>query len=175
MLANSKAAAASTSSDSSKSKVQQLLAGRDPGDTVELSAVAKQLATKTAAAPKESFFDSDVYLRAKVSQLKGQLALYTTLPGLDPGGGVIDSITKEVNDLVNKQKAKLKASTDEAAKKQAELDKQNLNAYKGVSSKDMLARSNQLATTGKIADSPVSNAVQKMLDKAKGSNVDTTA
>lgn len=176
MLANSKAAAAASSSSSGKSKVEQMLAGRDPSDTVELSPVAKLLQTSTAAAKKESYFDSDEYITAKVAQLKGQLALYTTLPGLDPGGGVIDSLTKEVNDLVTKQKDKLKASQDAADAKQKELDEQNKNAYKGISSDAMLNRSKQLATTGQIADSTdVSSDVQKMLDKVKGSTVNTTA
>ncbi|MDB5491044.1 MAG: hypothetical protein JWO78_893 [Micavibrio sp.] len=175
MLANAKAAAAvaAASGSSGKSKVQQLLAGRDDTDKVELSPVAKMLSAKTAA-KVESYFDSDDYITAKVSQLKAQIAIYTNLPGLDPSGAILDSLTKDVNDLVDKQKAKLKESTDAAAVKQAELDKQNLNAYKGVSSKDMLSRSNQMATTGKISDATISSAAQAMIDKVSGKNVDKT-
>jgi hypothetical protein len=176
MLANAKAAAASSSSSGSKSTIQQMLEGRDPSDTVELSPVAKLLAAKTTATTKESYFDSDEYITSKVAQLKGQLALYTTLPGLDPGGGVIDSITTEVNKLVKQQQDKLKESTDAADAKQKELDEQNKNAYQGISSDAMLNRSKQVATTGKVADSTdVSADVQKMLDKVKGSTVNTTA
>ena len=176
MLANAKAAAAASASSSSKSKVEQLLAGRDPSDTVQLSTVAKLLATKATAAAKESYFDSENYLTTKVSQLKAQIATYTNLPGLDPSGGVLDSLTDEVNKLVNKQKAKLKETTDAAAAKQKELDEQNKNAYKGVSSKDMLNRSKTLATTGSLPDEAISAEAQALLDKLKkGSTVNTTA
>ena len=71
-----------------------------------------------------SWQDQDWYLKAKVAQLKGQINTYSTLPGLDPSGAIMDSLTKEVNELIKKQQAKLKASQDEAAAKQAELDKQ---------------------------------------------------
>lgn len=178
MLANAKAAAASNSSSGTKSAVQKLLdAHGDNGttDTVELSPVAKLLQAKTTAAAKTSYFDSDEYLTAKVAQLKGQLAIYTTLPGLDPSGGVVDSITKDVNELVKKQQDKLKASQAEAKAKQDELAKTQANQYQGVASADMLSRSKALATTGKLPDGAVSSDVQAMLDKLKGSSVNTTA
>lgn len=170
MLANAKAAAASSSGTGPKSAVQKLLEGRDETDTVQLSPVAKLLAAQnTTAAKSTSYFDSDEYITAKVSQLKQQLNLYSTLPGLDPSGGVLDSLTKQVNDLVKKQQAKLKATQAEAAAKQEELAKAQANEYKGYSSKDLLSRSKELATTGKIS-TPISAEAQALIDK-----VNTTA
>ncbi len=92
-----------------------------------LSPVARVLKEQEAAKPasKEAFTESETYIRAKVAQLKAQINTYSTLPGLDPSGAVIDSLTKEVNDLVGKQQAKLKKSQDEAAAKQKELDAAN--------------------------------------------------
>ena len=111
LLANSKAAADKKQASGSQSAVQKLLAGRDDTDTVELSPVAKLLAAEQSSTKKtESYFDGDDYLRAKVSQLKQQINLYSTLPGLDPSGGVLDNLTNEVNKLVTQQQGKLKAS-----------------------------------------------------------------
>ena len=92
-----------------------------------LSPVARVLKEQEAAKPAttESFTESETFIRAKVAQLKAQINTYSTLPGLDPSGAVIDSLTKEVNDLVGKQQAKLKKSQDEAAAKQKELDEAN--------------------------------------------------
>lgn len=175
MLANAKKAAASGGSGN-KSAVEKLLQGRDVTDTVELSPVAKLLASQQSSATKKTdYTDEDWYLNAKVAQLKGQISLYSTLPDLDPSGGVMDNLTKEVNKLVSKQQAKLKASQDEAAAKQAELDKAQKAAYQGVSSADMLSRSKELATTGTIKDK-ITPEAQALLDKLnKGSTVNTSA
>src|SRR5262245_29249720 len=110
MLANAKAAAAANSTP--KSAVEKLLAEHPEGsqDTVSLSPVAKLLASQqTSTTKKTDYTDEDWYLKAKISQLKGQIGLYSTLPGLDPSGGVMDNLTKEVNKLITKQQNKLKA------------------------------------------------------------------
>jgi hypothetical protein len=170
MLANARAAAANGDS-ANKSAVQKLLDAHPETDTVELSPVAKLLAAQQKAAPAStSYTDQDWYIRAKVAQLKGQIALYSTLPNLDPSGGVMDGLTKEINDLVKKQQDKLKATQAEAAAKQAELAKAQADNYKGFSSNDLLSRSKSLATTGKLPDDPISSEAQALLDKLNGVN-----
>ncbi len=126
LLARSAAAAASKQK-AGGSKIQQMLAGEDLTDKVELSAVAKLLSSADAQKAKQSepYTEQDWYIKAKVGQLKAQIAIYQNLPGLDPSGAVMDALGQEVYDLVNKQQAKLKKSTDEAAAKKAELDKVN--------------------------------------------------
>lgn len=166
-----------------------------------LSPVQQQLKQSTAATPtgekKESFFDSEIYLRAKVAQLKSQINTYSTLPGLDPSGGVIDSLTKEVNELVAKQQAKLKKSQNEAAAKQKELDEANAkkaleesipNAEQllqrskdraaGKQVDDWIAPSDKKTGTGSASGDVISS--DDMLKRAKenasrGSTVNTTA
>lgn len=176
LLARAKAAAA-TKSSSSGSKVQQLLAGRDDGDKVDLSPVAKLLnAAKASDAKKaEPFTEQDWYIKAKVAQLKGQIELYSNLPGLDQSGSIMNQLTKEVNELVGKQRAKLKVATDAAAAKQAELaEKDAANAAAPKSVADML-KSAKNAVDGTTTSAPISKEVQALLDKAKGAVVNQTA
>jgi hypothetical protein len=105
------------------SPVQQLLNQQKAASTS-----ASSDSSSSSTATSNSYEDQDWYITAKVAQLKGEINTYSNLPGLDPSGSIIDSLTKEVNDLVAKQQKKLKAAQDEAAAKQAELDKQTKQA-----------------------------------------------
>ncbi len=131
--------------------------------------ISKPASSLTQAPAKPvPYTDQDWYIQAKVAQLKGQIALYSTLPGLDPGGSIMDSLTKQVNDLVAKQQAKIKAANDAAAAKQKELDAANANKDKTTSSNDLLAK-----VQGTAQPPALSDAVQALLNKAQG--VNTTA
>jgi hypothetical protein len=138
----------------------------DPPVKQTISKKASSLTQKPAK--PVPYTEQDWYIKAKVAQLKGQISLYATLPGLDSSGAIMDSLTKEVNDLVNKQKAKIKAANDEAAAKQKELDAANANKDKTTSANDLLAK-----IQGTAAAPPLSDAVQALLKKAQG--VNTTA
>jgi len=175
LLARSKAAAA-TKSPAGGSKIQQMLAGREDSDTVDLSPVAKLLQSKASDKAKETpYTEQDWYINAKVAQLKAQIYTYSNLPGLDPSGAIMDSLTKEVNDLVLGQQKKLKASQAEAAKKQAELDAlEKAKADAPMSVADMLKRAKNLAN-GIEPSTPISKEVQALLDKSKGSLVNQSA
>lgn len=175
LLERSKAAAASKT-PAGGSKIQQMLAGREDGDTVDLSPVAKLLLASKAEGAKKAvpYTEQDWYLKAKVSQLKGQIQLYSTLPGLDPGGAVMEQLTKEVNELVGKQQAKLKKSTAEAAAKQAELDKLEAEKENAPMSVEDMLKNAQNRANGIEPSEPLSKEAQALLDKAK-STVDQTA
>jgi hypothetical protein len=170
------------------SPVQRLL------DQQKAAAAASTTTTtdpKTGATTTKStsYTDQDWYIKAKVAQLKGQIATYTNIPGLDPSGGIIDSLTKEVNDLVKKQQAKLKVSQDAAAAKQAELDKQTKQAALDAQHPSvdvMLQRAKNGANgetvtayappdTSKGASDGKVMSADDMLAKARGSSVNTTA
>jgi hypothetical protein len=180
MLARSKAAAEAKSSAKGGSKIQQMIAEMEKNvdqDSVDLSPVARLLKSQQQDKTKTEtpYTEQDWYIRAKVAQLKSQIEIYSNLPGLDPSGGVMDALTKEVNELVGKQQAKLKKSQDEAAAKQAELDK--LNAEKAnapLSVDDMLKRA-KLRSEGKDIPVETSDAVKKLLENSKGKVVDQTA
>lgn len=175
LLARSKAAAA-TKASAGGSKIQKMLAGREESDTVDLSPVAKLVKAQKDQSAKTAtpYTEQDWYLNAKVAQLKGQIQLYSTLPGLDPGGAVMNQLTKEVNELVTKQRAKMKKSTDEAAAKQAELDRLKAeNAAAPMSAEDMLKRA-KLRAAGQEIPVETSDAVKAMLEKAKGAVVNKT-
>jgi hypothetical protein len=179
MIARAQKAVETQNANGAQSAVQKLLAehGDADADTVELSPVAKLLAAKSAQAEQTStpYTEQDWYLTAKVNQLRGQLETFSTIPGLDPSGSVIDSIGKEINDIIAKQQAKLKKTQDDAAAKQAELAKQQANAYQGVSSTDMITNAKN-AAAGIKTEAPISAEAQALLDKIqKGGTVDTTA
>jgi hypothetical protein len=179
MIARAQKAVETQNANGAQSAVQKLLAehGDADADTVELSPVAKLLAAKSAQAEQTStpYTEQDWYLTAKVTQLRGQLETFSTIPGLDPSGSVIDSIGKEINDILAKQQAKLKKTQDDAAAKQAELAKQQANAYQGVSSADMITNAKN-AASGIKTEAPISAEAQALLDKIqKGGTVDTTA
>jgi hypothetical protein len=136
----------------------------DPPVVQNISSSAKSLTPAKKDKPVP-YTDQDWYIKAKVAQLKGQISLYSTLPGLDSSGAIMDSLTKQVNDLVRKQQAKLKESNELAAAKQKELDAANAVKDKSTSATDLLAK---VRGTGGAA--PLSDAVQALLDKAKQVN-----
>lgn len=176
LVAQAKTEAATASGSSGESAVQKLLDAHPLTDTVQLSPVSKLLAAQqtTTAAKSTSYFDSDAYLSAKVSALREQINLYSTMPDLDPSGAVLDDLTKQINDLVAKQQNKLKATQSDAAVKQAELKKEQDAAFKGFSSDTLLSRAQELSKTGKIS-TPISSDVQALLDLSKkGSNINQT-
>ena len=156
------------------SKVQQLLAGREFEDTVELSPVQKILqAQKAEAESQESYFESDDFIRLKVDQLRSQLALYSTLPGLDPSGGAIAGIEAEIQSILEQQQEKLAESTSKADEAQAKLEEQRIAEAREAelfSAEELLARLN-----GETETEGLSDAAQALLDKVKGSVVDTSA
>jgi hypothetical protein len=168
LLSRSKAAAESGST-AGMSKIQKMIAEMEKGttDTVNLSPVARLLKQEAAAKPDTStpYTEQDWYINAKVAQLQGQLNMYSTLPGLDPSGAIMQSLEDEIYGLVESQQAKLKKSQDEAAAKQAELDK--LNAEKAnapLSAEKMLERSKTLAS-GQEIKTELTDAAKKLLDK----------
>lgn len=159
------------------SAVEKLLASRGtplPTDTVQLSPVQKILqAEDNAATKKEDYFKSDAYLKLKVNQLRQQLSIYSTLPGLDPSGSIMKSIEAEIKDLYSKQQESLKQTQEQAAAKQAELSQKQAQAQADAavpSADDMLAK-----VQGKQTTEPLSREVQALLDSVKGSTVNTTA
>lgn len=178
LLARSQAAVASRSSTTGGSKIQQMLAAREDGgaDTVSLSPVARLLQSKQTEAAKTStpYTEQDWFLNAKVAQLKGQIQLYSSVPGLDPSGAVMQSLEKEVVALVTKQQDKLKASQAEAAKKQAELDRLEAERKAAPTSADALLERAKLRSEGKSIPVEVSSDVQKLLDNVKGQVVNKT-
>ncbi len=180
MLARSKAAADSKSSAAGGSKIQQMIAAMENGgqtDTVSLSPVAQLLKGETTAKSDQvPFTEQEWYINAKVAQLKGQIQMYSTLPGLDPSGAVMDSLTDEVNALVGSQQAKLAKSQAEAAEKQAQLDKIEKEKSDAPMTADAMLKRSQNQVNG-VAETPViSKEVQALLDKLKsGSVVNKTA
>jgi hypothetical protein len=169
LLARSKAAAA-TKQKAGGSKIQQMLAGVEE-DTVQLSGVQKLLKAQTdkAAKTKEPYTEQDWYLKMKVSQLRMQLDFYSKLGG-DLGNSAMSSVEAEIRGLVQKQQAKLKASTDEAAAKQAELDKANAekNLFAGLLTPDqLLGRSKALASGQPLPSKPLDPAVEALLKKSR--------
>lgn len=179
LLARAKAAAASKSSARGGSKIQQMLAGReDAADKVDLSPVGKLLAEKAAKSKTSEtpFTEQDWYINAKVAQLKGQIYTYSNLPGLDPSGAIMDGLTREVNDLVSKQQAKLKKSNEEGAAAQAKLDAQKKAEAEAPISVEKLLENAKNRVNGIEPEAPLSDAVKKLLENAKkGSAVNQTA
>lgn len=179
MLANAKAAAASKSTRG-LSAVGKLLAGREESPTANLSPVERVLYEKEHSGPpkQELYTEQDWFIKARVAQLKGQIQLYSNLPGLDPSGAIMDSLTKEVTDLVKKQADKLKTLNADAQKKQAELDAKKAAEYKGLSAEDMLKRTKALVAGTDLplsaADKAKSDAADALLKKI-GAKVSTSA
>ena len=76
-----------------------------------------------------------------MSQLRAQLQLYTTLPGLDPGGGIIGALEQEITELAQKQAAKFAKLDEETKAKQAELAEQKrLAALEPPSVEELLSK-----------------------------------
>ena len=176
LLARS-AEAVRTRTPAGGSKVQQLLAGREEDDSVDLSPVAKLLDAKKKEDAKTAipFTEQDWYIRAKVTQLRAQIQIYSNLPGLDPSGAIMDSLSKEVTDLVSKQNAKLKKSQAESAAKQKELDEKNAAAANAPMSADEMLKRAKLRASGADIPVEISKDVQKLLDESKGKLVDQSA
>lgn len=152
------------------SAVQKLLAQRDTPleDTVDLSPVARLLKAQEAAKTKqksENYFESDGYLRAKVVQLQFQLDFYSRIGG-DLGESGVASVEAEIKGILQKQQAKLKAKTDEAAAKQKELDAANAdkNRFAGLLTPDQLlkkASGQSIGTTDKAKQAAVDALLKK--------------
>ncbi len=145
--------------------------------TADLSPVQKLLKQQQEEAARnktssDPYTEQDWYLNAKIAQLKGQINLYSTLPGLDPNGAIMDSLTEEVNALVKKQQDKLKVFQAEAAKKQAELDRIEEEKKNAPLTADQLIERARLRAEGKPLSTEISKEAQDLLDKSKGAIVD---
>ena len=186
MLNNAKAAAAAKAAgkNAGLSKVQQMLAGVEL-DTVELSPVAKQLAADAKAKPSSTpYTEQDWYVKAKISQLRSQIEIYSNLPGLDPSGAMMNSLTQEVNELVQKQQADLAETNrkaDEAKAKLAAQEAEKKLAASIPTVEQMLKRASGGAAgedvvpfEETIVDKEKEAAVAAMLKKV-GANVNTSA
>ena len=183
LLANAKAAAASKGSTRGLSAVGKLLAGREESKTANLSAVQRVLYEQEQDKSKqtEPYTEQEWFIKARVNQLRAQIKLFSSIPGLDPGGGMLEGLGKEVTDLVKKQQAAIKKVSDEAAAKQAELDAKNKSAYKGLTTEQMLKRLEAKSSGGVVpeynlsdADKKKNAAVEAMLKKV-GATVNTSA
>lgn len=180
MLARSKAAAESKASAAGGSKIQQMIAAMEnvgQTDTVNLSPVAKLLkTTETSKSDSVPFTEQEWYINAKVAQLKGQIQMYSTLPGLDPSGAVMDSLTEEVNALVKSQQDKLAKSQAEAKEKQDQLEKLEQERANAPMSAEAMLKKVKNQVDGVAETKELSKDVQAMLDKLKtGSVVNKTA
>ncbi len=148
--------------------------------TADLSPVQKMLKLQQEEAARnkvssDPYTEQDWYVNAKVAQLKGQINLYSNLPGLDPSGAIMDGLTEEVNALVKKQQDKLKASQAEAAKKHAELDRIEEEKKNAPLSAEQLIERAKLRAEGKPLSTEISKEAQALLDKTKGAIVDKKA
>lgn len=187
MLNNAKAAAAAKAAGQKAglSKVQQMLAGVEL-DTVELSPVAKQLAATEKAKPSSTpYTEQEWYVKAKISQLRSQIEIYSNLPGLDPSGSMMNSLTAEVNALVKKQQdelAETNRKADEAKAKLAEQEAAEKLAKSIPDVETMLKRAKGGAAGEELptyestvnVDKEKEAAVAAMLKKI-GANVNTSA
>ena len=180
MLANARANAARRGS-AGGSAVQRLLAGREESPTANMSAVERVFYEQQQSKPKqasEPYTEQDWFIKAKVRQLKAQIELYSTIPGLDPGGAILGALGKEVTDLVKKQQAAIKKLTDEATAKQEELAKKKAAEFQGLSVEDMLKRTKALVEGTDLplsaADKAKSDAADALLKKI-GAKVNQTA
>lgn len=187
MLAKAKANAGKKNT-AGMTAVQKLLAERDATEspTANMSPVQRVAYELTQSKPKaqEPYTEQEWYIKAKVNQLKAQVQIYSNLPGLDPGGSIMDGLGKEITDLVKKQQAKIKATADEAAAKQAELDKKNAekNLFAGLPTADQMLKRNEARMRGeKVADfsttlnvDPKKQAAVDALLKKVGATVNKT-
>jgi hypothetical protein len=168
MLARSREAVKSGKTTANMSAVEKLLAGRDePEDTVDLSPVQKLLARQQQDQEKESYFESDDFYRLKVQQLQGQLALYATLPGLDPDGSNIAQIQGQIQAIIDVQQqkfAEIEAKRLEA--QTAQEEKERLAALEGPSPEDLLAK-----LRGELPEEELSRDVKNLLRNV-GASID---
>ncbi len=178
LLARAKAGISGQSEDAAEPK--------EPPTPVQRLLDEKAEEAKRTSTP---FTEQDWYIRAKVLQLKAQISIYSTLPGLDPSGEIMKSLTNEAVALANKQKARLKEATDQAAAKQKELEEKNKPA-ETLTSEQLLERAlarskgefveDFVPTQQKILDAKEA-AVNLLLKNAKaraeerGSRINTSA
>lgn len=169
LLARSKAAVESRGSTTGMSKIQQMLADRESGDTVELSPVARLLQARQAEQSRapEPYTEQEWFINAKVAQLRGQIELYSNLPGLDPSGEYMKALEKEVIDLVRAQQKKIAAADAEAKKKQAELDAIEQERLNAPLSADELLKRAKLRAEGKPLSTELSAEVKKLLENSE--------
>ncbi len=179
LLANSKAAADALRtgrSSGAKSAVEKLLEQRDSPieDIVDISPVQRILQAQEAKKSEKSYFESDDFLELKVAQLKGQLATFSSIPGLDTDGSNINRIQAEIQAIIAIQADDQAKLTAEAKEKQDILDeKALLEAREPTSVDDLLNRAKNEAN-GIRPGVELSPAAQRLLDNI-GSTVDTTA
>ncbi len=148
------------STSDSPSPVQRRLQEQNPPKTEE---------------EKKSYTEQDWYIRAKVSQLRTQIFLYSNLPGLDPSGLVMDSLTKQVNELVVKQQEKIAAARKEAEEKQAILDADAAAKANAPLTAEALLERAKMRADGIEPPIEVTPEAQALLDKVRGTTVDQTA
>ncbi len=179
MIANAREAAEAARQNRLRpgaSEVERLLAERDtPLDTVQLSPVERILQAREQEAQRaidNNYFESDEYIQLKVNQLRSQLSIYSNLPGLDPTGGILDSIEAEIREILEKQAADLaesEAAAAEAEARIAEQERERANA--ALSPEEMLQRAAD-SVNGVTRPTEVTDAAQRLLDSLR---VDTTA
>ena len=174
LLARSAAAVKSGNTTKNQSAVQKLMAqcSSPIEDNVDLSDVQKLLKQQQKDAKKiVNYFESDDYIRMKVSQLRGQLAIYTSMPGLDPSGAVVGGIEAEVRAILKKQQAALQESTRKATAAQEKLkENDRLKALELPSASALLAK-----IQGTAKPPALSKEVQALLTNAKnGTTVNQT-
>lgn len=176
LLARSAAAVKSGKTKGNMSAVEKLLAEHgEPVDTVSLSPVQKILQAKQKAeSDKENYFESDDYLRLKVSQLRAQLAVYSNLPGLDPSGAVMGGIEAEIRDIISKQQAALAESNKKAAEAEAKLKEQEAAKALALPSPDELIKRALNGVNGVKPATALTPEAKALLEKSAKA-VDTTA
>ena len=173
MLARAAKNVATGNTSKNMSAVEKLLAQRETPieDTVDLSPVQKLLQERESREAEKAvpYTEQDWFLKLKINQLRAQLAIYTTVPGLDPNGAVLNGIEAEIKSIIEKQQATLQESLKKSDEASAELaEKERLAALEGYSPEELLARAQ-----GTAPETTLSKEVQALLDKIKG--VDTTA
>lgn len=163
MLARSASAVASGTNTANLSAVGKLLAARENPieDIIDLSPVQKILQAQEADKERvENYFDSDDFIRLKTSQLRNQLALYTSIPGLDANGAIVNGIEAEIRGILAKQQETIRESTAKAEEAKATLaENKRLEALVGPTPEELLAR-----VQGTAPKEEISDAAQKLLD-----------
>lgn len=157
------------------SEVEKLLAGReDDVDSLNLSPVQKLLQRQQEEADRisnvESYFESEEFLRVKITQLRGELSFYSNFPGLDPDGSNIARIEQEISAIFEIQAAQQREIEEKAADaqaKQEEVAAASANALPSVD--DLLARAR-----GEEPAEELSDDVKALLENARNS-VDISA
>jgi hypothetical protein len=172
--------------------VQQLLNTEKAATTTTTSTTT----SGASASDPTDYQDQSWFIEAQVTQLKGELATYEAVPGLDPSGSIQDELATQVNTLVAKVQAQEKAAQASQAAAQAQLTQQQQatlasEAYPSVTEllQRAAARASGQAVGVYVAPTAASTAaasdtdtnivsVSQMLTDAaapRGSTVNTTA